>query len=329
MLRRDIAIAITPDWFCFATKRRPDLKIPAVVGMRKDTRQVIAAGEGALNFSQSGNQGLVFRRAVEGGEWQFDVLVTLMKHGITRVTGGNTLFPPRIVVCGQFTREAHRRVILEACRESGARDTHLLPFTIATALGLDWKIDQPEHQRLLQLDRDGFTYGTISLSGLAAECAIPWGVDGMIEEIQIYMEGAESRVPSATELEDHLLKHGFAQDGNLLCWNSWIKTVHLGSETVEPVSKETILCGAIPTLYRLRKRYFQCHDGLTPEVRREIYRKPIHLIGRFATMPGLPGLLRTLLNAEIRVESAPQPETALRGTRVVLENLKFLQKTRE
>ena len=118
---------------------------PSVVALDAETRKVLAVGkEARMMIGRTPGSILAIRPMKDGVIADYEITEVMLRHFISRACGRKVLMKPRVIICipSQVTG-VHKRAVLEAAAQAGARQTFLVEEPMAAAIGAGLNIWEP------------------------------------------------------------------------------------------------------------------------------------------------------------------------------------------
>jgi rod shape-determining protein MreB len=161
------------------------LQEPSVVAINKDTGKVIAVGSEARRMLGRTPGNIVATRPLrEGVIADYDVTEKMLKYFITKATGKNLLFKPRVMVCiPSGVTGVEERAVRQASIQAGARQAHLIEEPLAAALGAGIDISEPSGSMIVDIGGGTTDVAVLSLGGIVCSRSLRVGGDKFDEAI--------------------------------------------------------------------------------------------------------------------------------------------------
>ncbi|WP_457639729.1 rod shape-determining protein [Persephonella sp.] len=196
MFSNDIGIDLgTANTLVFVKGKGIVLSEPSIVSVDSRTGKVIAVGEESKQMiGKTPKEIEVVRPLKDGVIADFDVTQEMLKYFIKKVHSNNSLSKvlrprPRVIIgvpSGITTVE--KRAVIDAARQSGAREVFLIAEPMAAALGAGLPIQSPGGNMIIDIGGGTSEIAVISLSGLVLSESIKIAGDEMNEAIIQYMK---------------------------------------------------------------------------------------------------------------------------------------------
>ncbi|NPA58795.1 MAG: rod shape-determining protein [Aquificae bacterium] len=196
MFSDDIGIDLgTANTLVFVKGKGIVLSEPSIVSVDTRTGKVIAVGEESKQMiGKTPKEIEVVRPLKDGVIADFDVTQEMLKYFIKKVHSSSPVSKilrprPRIIIgvpSGITTVE--KRAVIDAARQSGAREVFLIAEPMAAALGAGLPIQSPGGNMIIDIGGGTSEIAVISLSGLVLSESIKVAGDEMNEAIIQYMK---------------------------------------------------------------------------------------------------------------------------------------------
>ncbi|MEG6617372.1 rod shape-determining protein [Peptococcaceae bacterium 1198_IL3148] len=161
------------------------LQEPSVVAINKDTGKVIAVGSEARRMLGRTPGNIVATRPLrEGVIADYDVTEKMLQYFITKATGKNWLFKPRVMVCiPSGVTSVEERAVRQASVQAGAKQAHLIEEPLAAALGAGIDISEPSGSMVVDVGGGTTDVAVLSLGGIVCSRSLRVGGDKFDESI--------------------------------------------------------------------------------------------------------------------------------------------------
>ncbi|MCX6359275.1 MAG: rod shape-determining protein [Armatimonadetes bacterium] len=157
------------------------LREPSVVAIDRDTKKVLAVGEGAKRMLGRTPGSIVALRPLKDGVIaDFEQTEKMLRYFIDKVTRRSLLSAPRVVVgIPSVVTEVERRAVLDATRKAGAK--------VAAAIGAGLPIVEPTGSMIVDIGGGTTEVAVISLGGIVTSRSIRIAGDELDEAIVAYV----------------------------------------------------------------------------------------------------------------------------------------------
>ena len=162
---------------------------PSVVAVDSETRKVLAVGgEARRMIGRTPGSILAIRPMKDGVIADYEITEAMLRYFMNRACGRKVLIRPRVIVCvPSKVTGVHKRAVLEAALQAGARQTFLVEEPMAAAIGAGLDIWEPSGNMVVDVGGGTTDIAVISLGGIvvADSCAV--GGDKFDESIIRYV----------------------------------------------------------------------------------------------------------------------------------------------
>lgn len=283
---------------------------PTVVAVNTKTREIIAFGEKAKEMVGKTPTSIeVIRPLKDGVIADFDVTTQLLKLIMQKASKklGTSLRKPTVLVCTPSgATSVERRAILDAVRQSGAKDVQLMEEPVAAAIGAGLPVNEPIGSMVVDIGGGTTEVGIISYSGVVASNTVKAAGDKMDEAIIQFIRKEYNILigePTAEEIKKtighalvpHNVEHMDVTGRDVV--TGLPKTVHLSSTQIQGVLAESLAI----ILETIRATLEIC----PPELAGDIVDHGVVLTGGGALLKDMKEWLSSVI--EVPVHLAPEP----------------------
>ena len=162
---------------------------PSVVAIDKNTNKVLAVGEDARQMIGRTPGNIIAIRPLKNGVISdYDITERMLKYLIKKSCGKARMSAPRVVVCipSQAT-EVEKRAVIDATRNSGAKNVYLIEEPLAAAIGTGIDISQPVGNMIVDIGGGTADIAVISLGGIVLRTSVKMAGDKFDESIIKYV----------------------------------------------------------------------------------------------------------------------------------------------
>lgn len=165
------------------------LKEPSVVAMNKNTGKVLAVGEEARKMIGRTPGNIVAVRPLKDGVISdYDVTEKMLQELINKVCGNKKITTPKVMICiPSMATEVEKRAVIDAARNSGAKEVHLIEEPLAAAIGAGLDITKPNGCMIVDIGGGTCDIAVISLGGIVIRTSIKSAGDKFDEAIIRYI----------------------------------------------------------------------------------------------------------------------------------------------
>ena len=165
------------------------LKEPSVVAINKVNNKILAVGEEARKMIGRTPGNIVAVRPLKDGVISdYDITEKMLKEFIKKACGGKKIIAPKVMVCipSQAT-EVEKRAVIDATKNSGAKEVHLIEEPLSAAIGAGIDITKPDGNMIVDIGGGTTDIAVISLGGVVIRKSIKSAGDRFDEAIVKYV----------------------------------------------------------------------------------------------------------------------------------------------
>ncbi len=311
------------------------LNEPSVVAVRKGTNRVLQNGNAVgvvakEMLGKSPGSISVIRPLKNGVIADFDITEAMLSYFIRKVTGGNRLVRPRVVIAVPSGITAvEKRAVYNSAERAGARRVYLVQEPMAAGIGAGLPIAEPTASMIVDIGGGTTEVAIMSLADVSVSDSIRVAGDELDDAIINHMkrtynmhigpqtaEQIKIEIGSACQLNEELTREVRGRDMiSGLPRKTVVTSQEIREALKEPVSQ--IIEAVTRTLERAE-----------PELAADLVDNGVHLAGGGALLRGLRQVLADATGLEVRIVDDPLSCVA-RGTSVYLENLSRWKDTME
>ena len=303
------------------------LKEPSVVAINKVNNKILAVGEEARNMIGRTPGNIVAVRPLKDGVISdYDITEKMLKEFIKKACGGKKIIAPKVMVCipSQAT-EVEKRAVIDATKNSGAKEVHLIEEPLSAAIGAGIDITKPDGNMIVDIGGGTTDIAVISLGGVVIRKSIKSAGDRFDEAIVKYVRLKHRIMIGEKTAEDLKINVGCAykdaRESSYIMKGRNLVTglpdqVEITSEEIREALEEPVGLIVDGVKYILEKT--------PPELASDIIEKGIIMTGGGSLLYGLDKLIEvnTGLNVKIAENSV---EAVVEGTGQVLNYINKLQ----
>lgn len=296
------------------------LKEPSVVAMNKNTGKVLAVGSEARKMIGRTPGNIVAVRPLKDGVISdYDVTEKMLQELINKVCGNKKITTPKVMICiPSMATEVEKRAVIDAARNSGAKDVHLIEEPLAAAIGAGLDITKPDGCMIVDIGGGTCDIAVISLGGIVIRTSIKSAGDRFDEAIIRYVRNKyklmigektaeELKISIGSVYEDEFDSTTVIRGRNMLTGlpdNLTISSAEIRESLKEPVS--LIIEGVKGIL-----------EKTPPEIVADIIEKGILMTGGGSLIHGLDKLIHDETGLEVKI-AENSIEAVAEGTGMVL-----------
>lgn len=303
------------------------LKEPSVVAINKVNNKILAVGEEARKMiGRTPGNIIAVRPLKDGVISDYDITEKMLKEFIKKACGGKKIIAPKVMVCipSQAT-EVEKRAVIDATKNSGAKEVHLIEEPLSAAIGAGIDIIKPDGNMIVDIGGGTTDIAVISLGGVVIRKSIKSAGDRFDEAIVKYVRLKHRIMIGEKTAEDLKINIGCAYKDAREC--SYVMKgrnlvtglpdqVEITSEEIREALEEPVglIVDGVKSIL----------EKTPPELAADIIEKGIIMTGGGSLLYGLDKLIEvsTGLNVKIAENSV---EAVVEGTGEVLNYINKLQ----
>lgn len=303
------------------------LKEPSVVAINKVNNKILAVGEEARKMiGRTPGNIIAVRPLKDGVISDYDITEKMLKEFIKKACGGKKIIAPKVMVCipSQAT-EVEKRAVIDATKNSGAKEVYLIEEPLSAAIGAGIDITKPDGNMIVDIGGGTTDIAVISLGGVVIRKSIKSAGDRFDEAIVKYVRLKHRIMIGEKTAEDLKINIGCAykdaRDCSYVMKGRNLVTglpdqVEITSEEIREALEEPVglIVDGVKSIL----------EKTPPELAADIIEKGIIMTGGGSLLYGLDKLIEvsTGLNVKIAENSV---EAVVEGTGEVLNYINKLQ----
>ena len=303
------------------------LEEPSVVAINKVNNKILAVGEEARKMiGRTPGNIIAVRPLKDGVISDYDITEKMLKEFIKKACGGKKIIAPKVMVCipSQAT-EVEKRAVIDATKNSGAKEVYLIEEPLSAAIGAGIDITKPDGNMIVDIGGGTTDIAVISLGGVVIRKSIKSAGDRFDEAIVKYVRLKHRIMIGEKTAEDLKINIGCAykdaRDCSYVMKGRNLVTglpdqVEITSEEIREALEEPVglIVDGVKSIL----------EKTPPELASDIIEKGIIMTGGGSLLYGLDKLIEvsTGLNVKIAENSV---EAVVEGTGEVLNYINKLQ----
>ena len=303
------------------------LKEPSVVAINKVNNKILAVGEEARNMIGRTPGNIVAVRPLKDGVISdYDITEKMLKEFIKKACGGKKIIAPKVMVCipSQAT-EVEKRAVIDATKNSGAKEVHLIEEPLSAAIGAGIDITKPDGNMIVDIGGGTTDIAVISLGGVVIRKSIKSAGDRFDEAIVKYVRLKHRIMIGEKTAEDLKINIGCAyKDARESSYIMKRRNLVTGLPDQVEITSEEIREALEEPVGLIVDGVKSILEKTPPELASDIIEKGIIMTGGGSLLYGLDKLIEvnTGLNVKIAENSV---EAVVEGTGQVLNYINKLQ----
>lgn len=307
------------------------LREPSVVAIDRDTSRVLEIGEAARKMIGRTPGNIVAIRPLRNGVIaDYDITEKMIQYFIEKVIGHSLFAKPRIMICiPSKVTTVEKRAVIQAARQAGASESHLIEEPMAAALGVGIDVSEPQGAMVIDIGGGTTDVAVISLGGIVVSESLRVAGDKFDEAIIKYIKNNHNVMIGERTAEDIKVNVGAASKGARNVEMEFRGRDLLSGlpKTIKLTSDETAdaLNDSVNAIVQCVKRTL---EDTPPELAADIMDHGIVMTGGGAMLYGLDSLIQKETAIPTYLAEDPLSCVAL-GTGKALECFDKLKKTKK
>jgi len=299
------------------------LREPTVVAINNKTRKVIAVGNDAkMLMGRAPSSISVIRPLKDGVIADFSITQEMLRIFIKKACRGINISKPVVVVCvPSGVTAVEKKAVLDATRNAGAKDVHIIEEPKAAAMGANLPIEEPSGCMVVDIGGGTSEVAVLSLGGIVTTRSLRIAGDSFDEYIANYVKREHNLLIGERTAEEIKMTIGAAypkaQDDYMEVRGRDVmtglpKNVTISTSEVVEAIREPVSAIIDAIRYTLEKT--------PPELASDIMDKGIYLTGGGALLSGLDKTIRLETGIPVFVADRPLDCVTL-GTAKIVESI--------
>ena len=303
------------------------LKEPSVVAINKVNNKILAVGEEARKMIGRTPGNIVAVRPLKDGVISdYDITEKMLKELIKKACGGKKIIAPKVIVCipSQAT-EVEKRAVIDATKNSGAKEVYLIEEPLSAAIGAGIDITKPDGNMIVDIGGGTTDIAVISLGGVVIRKSIKSAGDRFDEAIVKYVRLKHRIMIGEKTAEDLKINIGCAykdaRDCSYVMKGRNLVTglpdqVEITSEEIREALEEPVglIVDGVKSIL----------EKTPPELAADIIEKGIIMTGGGSLLYGLDKLIEVSTGLSVKI-AENSVEAVVEGTGQVLNYINKLQ----
>ena len=303
------------------------LKEPSVVAINKVNNKILAVGEEARKMIGRTPGNIVAVRPLKDGVISdYDITEKMLKEFIKKACGGKKIIAPKVMVCipSQAT-EVEKRAVIDATKNSGAKEVYLIEEPLSAAIGAGIDITKPDGNMIVDIGGGTTDIAVISLGGVVIRKSIKSAGDRFDEAIVKYVRLKHRIMIGEKTAEDLKINIGCAykdaRDCSYVMKGRNLVTglpdqVEITSEEIREALEEpvSLIVDGVKSIL----------EKTPPELASDIIEKGIIMTGGGSLLYGLDKLIEVSTGLSVKI-AENSVEAVVEGTGQVLNYINKLQ----
>lgn len=312
----------------YVTKRGLILEQPTIIARDESTGEIVGVGDKADEMLGRSPETITLIHPLQFGVIaDYNAATQTLKLFLQDAVGRFHIRKPEamITVSGSAT-STERKALVDAGREAGLADVHLIQNVVAAGLGAGLPISEPRGSMIIDIGNNTTEIGVFSLGGVVAEKAVRIGGSSIDDAITRFLRREHNMIVGADDLLH--IKTKFL---NLSSDQNHTYTVH-GQNVIQGLPKSvTLKHGQLKsyveaTLEKILVAARQVLEKTPPDIISDIIKHGALLSGGSAQIHGLDSYLSKKLNLAFLVAQNPML-CSIKGANIALTHLEDYQRS--
>jgi len=299
---------------------------PALMAVDERGDRVLAVGSAAADLLLRGGKARAVRSVGDGSVVDYEVAGTMLQYLIGRIVGRQRIFRPDVMLSiPPAVGGVHRRAVLEATMQAGAKTAYLIDKPLAAAIGARLPVATTDGLLVANLGAGSTEVAAIANGEVLALESIVAGGRVLDEAIAARVQGELHVTLKPGEAERLKLKLGSLLKGQPE-ESLDVSAIDTAGRTTTVAVPSSTVQAAIMDALGVTVACLQRVLGEVPAGRRaSVQRNGLILTGGGARLRGLAELFASATSLPVRVAAQPEACIAL-GTGMALDNLAVVRR---
>ena len=320
MFSRRIGVDLGTDSVTIAEREQILLHEPSVVAITLEEERIVAIGQEAREMYGRTPEAIQVVRPMSGGVIaDYEVTEAMLRYFVEKVVGGFRLFKPIIMITVPYgATSVERRAVHEAAIQAGAREVHLIPESLASALGAGLPISTPSGNLIVNMGGGTCEAAVIAMNGIVAAESIRMGGADLDQAIINYVRKKYNLVIGEMTAELTKINVGAATDvGEELRIDIQGRDQVSGLPRTITITTSEVIEALSEPLTSMGNVVKKALERTPPELASDIIDRGMVLTGGTALLRGIDQYLTRMTNVPAFLADDPVGATALGASRAL------------
>ena len=330
MFIRKIGIDLcTTNTIVFVPGRGFVINEPTIVALSAPDNTVMAVGKEAKEmFGRTPDDIKSYRPLKDGVIADYYITKAMLKYFIANAIGAFNLFKPDVVISAPAgITQTERRAVINAAKEAGAKEAHIVREPILAALGAGIPINARSGSMIVNIGGGTAEVAIISLGGIVSWASVRIAGNKFDQAIIDYLKKKYSLAIGEQSAEQIKIEIGSAlatKNKNTF----QVKGRHLTSGFPKDIiiNSNEIAEAINPHLAEIASAIQRVFNETPPELVADVMNKGIILSGGGAQIANLPAFFKKIFNINAYMAEDPLFCVA-KGTGIILSHLNIYKRT--
>lgn len=331
-LFQDIAIDLGTANIRVAVKGSAQLvREPSVVAFNIHTRQILAVGKEARQMIGRTPGSIVATQPLKDGVISdFDATEAMIRYFINRVKDKNSFFKSlaitRVIVgVPSLITEVEINAVVDAAKSAGARKVYIVEEPVASAIGANLKIEDPEGSMIVDIGGGTTDIAVLSLGGVVVDNTVNLAGDEMDKAISDYIKNKYNLKIGVKMAEDIKIKIGDILPSKIETIDIKGQDILSGLPKAVELSSVEISEALMPVIEEITLAIKDAIEKSPPEIVSDLLTQGLTLSGGGSQIKNLDKFLSKKLKMPVHLDHDPN-FSVLRGLQVLMQNPQLLEK---
>ncbi|EGT3615305.1 rod shape-determining protein [Clostridium perfringens] len=280
------------------------LKEPSVVAIDKNKNKVLAVGEAARQMIGRTPGNIVALRPMRDGVISdYEMTEAMLKYFIKKGVGNRRISAPKVMVCipSQAT-EIEKRAVIDAAKNSGAKNVYLIEEPLAAAIGAGLDISKASGHMVVDIGGGTADIAIISLGGIVIRQSVKVAGDKFDEAIIKFVRNKYKLMIGERTAEELKINVATVVEGNR---NEFMevkgRNLMTGLPGVIKVDSEELRIALKDEVNTISEAVHSVLEKTPPELAADIIEEGILMTGGGALLNGLDKFIEQRTGVKVNV----------------------------
>jgi len=298
---------------------------PSIVAINRQTNEVLAVGEKAMQMHEKTHTNLVTVRPLKDGVIaDFQAAESLIQGLIGMINEKRRFFSHlKMVICiPSGITEVEKRAVFDSADHVDSKETYLIHEPMAAALGIGIDVEAPQGNMIIDIGGGTTEIAVIALSGIVTDQSIRTAGDEFTNDIIDFMKRKHNLLIGERTAENLKIRVGSALE-NLFDAPEPVGVN--GRDLLTGIPKQVMtdyqeVAEALDkSIAKIEEAVLKALEDTPPELASDIYRNGIYLTGGGALLRGLDERLAKKTKLNVHVAEEPLKAVVI-GTALALQH---------
>lgn len=299
---------------------------PAIMATDQQGARVLAVGDAAAELLGRGGSARAIRPIGAGNVVDYEMAGTMLQYLIGRIIGRQRIFRPDVMLSiAPTVTGVHRRAVLEATMQAGAKTAYLIDKPLAAAIGARLPVSTTDGLMIGNFGAGSTEIAVIAAGEMLAMESLAGGGRALDEAIETAVHDRHGVRLKSGEAERLKIQIGSAMPTDPEAAMVVEAADGAGGRSSVRVSSTDVHEAIAESLVRLTACLARVLAEVPAARKAPVQRSGLILTGGGAKLRGLPEFLAARASLPVRVAAEPETCIAL-GTGMALDNLAVVRR---